>query len=235
MTKVIDDHGGVVLEFIGDAIFCIFGAPLVNPDHPQAACKAALRMLAALRRMNEWSVSRELPEVQIRCGVHTGRVLVGNMGFQSRMKYGAVGEDSYIPSQLEEINKTYETKMMISHATWKSLEPAQGFITRPVDYVQLGQTAGRPSEPIFQVIERESNPNRVSHYREPANIHAEAMELYRNRKFEAASKKFVKVNSIMWDLRALEDGPSQLMINRCATYMAHPPPDDWDGVWKEGG
>merc|ERR1719440_1857662 len=51
MSKVIDDHGGVVLEFIGDAIQCVYGAPLNNLDHPTSAVKASLRMLAALRRM----------------------------------------------------------------------------------------------------------------------------------------------------------------------------------------
>ena len=55
MSKVIDDHGGVVLEFIGDAILCIYGAPLNNPEHPSAAVRAGLKMLGSLKKMNEWS------------------------------------------------------------------------------------------------------------------------------------------------------------------------------------
>merc|ERR1719148_600043 len=104
--------------------------------------------------MNEWSVVRKLPEVKIRCGVHTGRVLVGNMGFHSRMKYGIVGEDAHIPSRLEEINKTYGTNMMISQATWSRLDTG-AFITRPADYIRLRQTPDVGSEPIYQVMERE--------------------------------------------------------------------------------
>merc|ERR1719240_347522 len=121
MSKVIDDHGGAVLEFIGDAILCIYGAPLINPDHPSAAAKSSLRMLASLRRMNEWSAARDLPEVKIRCGVHTGRVLVGNMGFHSRMKYGIVGEDAHVPERLESGNKPYGTACQISEETYGRL------------------------------------------------------------------------------------------------------------------
>merc|ERR1719413_196862 len=102
-------------------------------------------MLSALNRMNEWSVSRELPEVSIRCGVHTGKVLVGNMGFQSRMKYGIVGEDAHIPSTLEEMNKSYSTSMLISDSTLQRL-PEGRFLTRPIDWVHLRQTPGAKSE-----------------------------------------------------------------------------------------
>merc|ERR1712046_505552 len=100
MSKVIDEHGGIVLEYIGDAIMAIYGAPMRNPDHPSAAVSGALRMLHSLDKMNEWCLIKKLPEVKVRCGVHTGRVLVGNMGFQSRMKYGIVGEEGNIPGRL---------------------------------------------------------------------------------------------------------------------------------------
>merc|ERR1719491_1690081 len=131
MTKIIDDHGGVVIEFIGDAILCIYGAPLENPQHPSGAVKAALKMLDQLRKINTWSAKQEIPEVKIRCGVHSGYVLVGNMGFQSRIKYGVVGEDANLPSHLEELNKTYSTQCMISQTTWTRLIP-EHFITRPL-------------------------------------------------------------------------------------------------------
>merc|ERR1712137_1469556 len=86
--------------------------------------------------MNEWSVSKGFPEVSIRCGVHTGRVLVGNMGFDARLKYGIVGEESHIPAHLEEMNKTYGTAMLISEATYMML-PGGVFVIRPIDFVRL--------------------------------------------------------------------------------------------------
>ncbi|CAE8712234.1 unnamed protein product [Polarella glacialis] len=74
MSQVIEDHGGIVLEFIGDAIMSIYGAPLVNEAHPAAAVESAIQMLAALTTMNHWFAARNLPKLRIRCGVHTGKV-----------------------------------------------------------------------------------------------------------------------------------------------------------------
>jgi len=234
MSKVIDDHGGVVLEFIGDAILCIYGAPLMNPDHPTAAVKSSLRMLTALRRMNDWSVARKLPEVKIRCGVHTGRVLVGNMGFHSRMKYGIVGEDAHIPGRLEEINKTYGTSLMISQATWNKLDTAALFITRPIDYVNLRQTPGASTELIFQVMERERKANKSHVLWQPARLHSEGVELYRTCDFKVALEKFTKVGQLIKDFNGEEDVASQLMATRCASYIDQPPPSSWDGAWDRG-
>merc|ERR1712137_1345590 len=119
MSKVIDDNSGIVIEFIGDAILAIYGAPLRDLDHHTNAVRATMRMLAALDKINKWSVSQNppLPEVNIRCGIHTGPCLVGNMGFQSRIKYGVVGENTNIPGRLEEMNKSYGTNNLMSQDT----------------------------------------------------------------------------------------------------------------------
>jgi adenylate cyclase len=247
MSKVIDSHGGVVIEFIGDAILCIYGAPLPIQDHPTQGVKASLGMLAALKKMNRWSLSKELPEVKIRCGVHTGRVLVGNMGFHSRMKYGIVGEDAHIPSRLEEINKTYGTNMMISASTWKRLDRST-YLTRPIDYVNLRQTSGAASEPIYQVLDRERERKEDKRHAllkesetlkhplwDPVKSHATAMDLYRRRDFEAALQMFMKVNQTFFAITGSDDEASQVMINRCESYIEQPPSVGWDGLWERGG
>lgn len=233
MTKVIDDHGGVVIEFIGDAILCIYGAPLVNVFHPSAAVKAALRMLQSLRKINCWSQSKGMPEIQIRCGVHTGNVLVGNMGFQSRIKYGIVGEDAQIPSRLEEMNKTYTSKCLISNYTYEKLLPDH-FLTRPIDFIKLRNEPGAPPEHVHQVLDRERTGDR-SHSLWPAcDLHAEAMELYMSRDFSKALPKFEEVGDMVKAINEVErDGPTELLIARCQAYIKDPPPADgsWDGVW----
>lgn len=237
MSKVIDDHGGVVLEFIGDAIQCIYGAPLVNPDHPTSAVKAALRMLAALRRMNEWSVSRNLPEVKIRCGVHTGPVLVGNMGFNmgfhSRMKYGIVGEDAHIPSRLEELNKTYSTNMLISHSTWSKIDQ-DTFVSRPIDFIHLRHMPSSPSELVYEVIDREKRHARAHPLWPAMSMHAEAIEEYRKQEFSRALQKFTEVADIMTEAKGEDDEASKLMMKRCKAYIEKPPKPDWEGIWDRG-
>jgi adenylate cyclase len=84
MEGVISNHGGVVLQFIGDEIEAVFGAPEPDGNHPDHAVSGALEMRAALRRLN--AERREQGEKEIRhgIGIHSGSVLAGNVGSQSR-------------------------------------------------------------------------------------------------------------------------------------------------------
>jgi len=141
MSKVIDDHDGVLVEFIGDAIQAIYGAPVKQAQHPTKGLQAAVRMMERLKRMNKRFKEWHLPEVSVRCGLHTGKVLVGNMGFESRMKYGIIGEESGIPGKLEEMNKNYSTSILISHSVYERVmaDPyvEEQFFIRPVDVLHL--------------------------------------------------------------------------------------------------
>lgn len=233
MSKIIDDHGGVVLEFIGDAILCIYGAPLQNPDHATAAVRASLRMLNSLKRMNEWSAARGLPHVSIRCGVHTGRVLVGNMGFNARMKYDIIGEEAEVAGKLEEMNKNYETNMLISQRTFDSL--TGDFITRPIDYLILHKKATKQIvEAIHEVIDRVRG-DKEQHDAWPAcALHAEAMALFRQRQFETALPLFERVGRMMQVILCKPDQASAVMAKRCKSYINQPPAADWEGVWDRG-
>jgi len=234
MSRVIDDHGGIVVEFIGDAILSIYGAPMGNAEHATLAVKSTLRMLSALARLNEWSAAKGLPEVKVRCGVHTGRVLVGNMGFHSRIKYGVVGESTNITGRLEELNKTYSTEMLISETTYSRLDP-DAFVIRPIDFVYLRNVPSATSEPIYQVMARDRRASAKAHRLRPAaQLHAEAMELYRSRRFEEAAEAFGRVGEAMQEQPGAEvDVPSSLMMKRCRAYARCPPRADWDGVWDQ--
>jgi len=262
MSKIIDDYGGIVLEFIGDAILCIYGQPLPNPDHATFAVNSGLRMLAALRRLNEWARSRDLPEVKVRCGIHTGRVLVGNMGFKSRLKYGIVGEESNIPAVLEESNKTYGTSLLVSSSTLEKIEPGV-FITRPIDYVQLRQPSAtgeagdgpKAVELIHQVIgevdqklavaantasnngstrgKTSSRWEKQQRQIDACTLHTEAMRAYIERDFARAESTFHTVSKIWKELTREEDKPSIILMKRCRSYLRTPPPPDWNGVWVD--
>merc|ERR1740117_1272646 len=121
--------------------------------------------------MNEWAKHKNLPTVGVRCGVHTGTVLVGNMGFASRMKYGIVGQDASIPATLEETNKDYGTNMLISQNTFDKLEPGL-FITRPIDYKPL---RGAEAEIIYQVMDREKRQRKEHPLWPAASVYGEAL------------------------------------------------------------
>ena len=91
MTPVIVQHGGVIDEIIGDAIFVLFGAPFGRPDDPERAVRCAWAMQEALAAFNADSRRRGRPELSMGIGVHLGTVVAGNIGSDERVKYGVVG------------------------------------------------------------------------------------------------------------------------------------------------
>jgi len=91
MTPVITQHGGTINEFIGDAIFVLFGAPFGRPDDAERAVRCAHAMQVALREFNAESRQRGLPELSMGIGLHVGPVVAGNIGSAERVKYGVVG------------------------------------------------------------------------------------------------------------------------------------------------
>ena len=91
MTPVIVRHGGTINEFIGDAIFVLFGAPFGRADDAQRAVRCAYAMQTALREFNADSRQRGLPELSMGIGLHVGSVVAGNIGSTDRVKYGVVG------------------------------------------------------------------------------------------------------------------------------------------------
>jgi len=91
MTPVILQHRGVINEFIGDAIFVLFGAPFGRADDAERAVRCAQAMQEALAAFNQDSGSHGLPELGMGIGVHIGPVVAGNIGSLDRLKYGVVG------------------------------------------------------------------------------------------------------------------------------------------------
>src|SRR5215467_2057224 len=78
MTDIIIEHGGTINEFIGDAIFAVFGAPLEHPDHAERAAGCALAMQGAMAQINREHAAQGRPRFEMGIGVNTGEAVVGN-------------------------------------------------------------------------------------------------------------------------------------------------------------
>ncbi len=115
MTRIIARYGGTIDEFIGDAILVVFGAP-VSLDHAEArAVACAIEMLNAMPETNRWNVAQGLPAVEMGIGVHSGEVVLGNIGSELRAKYGIVGSTINLTSRVESF--TVGGQVLISQAT----------------------------------------------------------------------------------------------------------------------
>jgi len=107
-------EGGMVNEFIGDAVLAFFGAPVDQPDHADRAVSAALGIDAFARRFSVEQEARGIHFGHTRIGVHTGIAMVGNVGTRSRLKYSALGDMLNTGSRLEGLNKTIGTRICVS-------------------------------------------------------------------------------------------------------------------------
>ena len=101
MTEVIQQYNGTIIEFIGDGILAIFGAPLVSDDHAADAVAAAVAMQTRMLDINAWNAQRGYPVLEMGIGIHTGEVIVGNIGSEKRTKYGVVGSHVNLCGRIE--------------------------------------------------------------------------------------------------------------------------------------
>jgi adenylate cyclase len=101
MVDVISRYEGTIDEIIGDAILVIFGAPLACEDHAAKAVACGLAMQLAMKEVNQRLVAKGASELEMGIGIHTGRVIVGNIGSLRRTKYAAVGSNVNLAGRIE--------------------------------------------------------------------------------------------------------------------------------------
>jgi adenylate cyclase len=115
METAIRNHGGLVLQYIGDEIEAVFGAPVNQPRHPEHAVRAAQEMRA---RLAAWNATRQRgrPPLRNGIGVHTGVVLAG-IGSADRLSYALVGDPVNVASRIQGLTKELATDVLVSGTT----------------------------------------------------------------------------------------------------------------------
>jgi len=117
MFEILIDHKGIIDEIIGDGILAFFGAPEPVEDHPALAVACALKMQAAMERINALNEADGLPLLEMGVAVNTGEVIVGNIGSEKRSKYGAVGSQVNFTGRIESF--TVGGQVLISRSTYE--------------------------------------------------------------------------------------------------------------------
>lgn len=219
LSQIILDNRGVVDKYIGDAIMAFWGAPMSLENREYYACKTALECMAYLKTFNETLRAKGLPEVHTRMGIHTGEALVGNIGYDMRLNYTAIGDNVNLASRIEGINKFYHTKIMISETVYRQV--ARQVNARKLDCVVVkGKKTGID---VYELIslrtsEQASPLELVTHYEE-------AMTEFYARHFEQALILFERILE-----NYPEDGPAQIQCDLCRIYIETPPEEGWTGL-----
>lgn len=101
MIEIIQKWNGTILEFIGDAIVVVFGAPMQQEHTAADAVSCAVEMQNAMDRVNQYNGSKEFPELSMGIGIHHGTVVVGTIGSEKKMKYDMIGRNVNLASRIE--------------------------------------------------------------------------------------------------------------------------------------
>ncbi len=218
MSNIIINQGGTIDKYMGDAIMALFGAPLVQTDHPRHACRAALEMVASLEALNRTWAEEGRPPLKVGVGVNTGPVAVGNMGSDRLFDYTAIGDNVNLASRLEGLNKYYATSILISDSTAKAL--GNDFILRDVDMVKVkGKVRGVRIHELLG--EGEPAPD-LAHFLE---LYHQALALYRERRFAESLAVFAQTLEVRPG-----DATCQRYLSLAQKYHETPPADDWEAV-----
>lgn len=219
MTDLVFKYDGLLDKYMGDAIMAVYGAPLAQPDHALRACRTALEMLQALKKLQaKWSDEGK-PVLNIGIGINTGDMVVGNMGSQMRFDYTVMGDSVNLGSRLEGINKEYGTNIIISEFTYAAVKDA--LYCRELDAVKV-KGKKRPVR-IYELICEKQEADVCQPIMEQFET---GLDLYKQALWDDAIAAFQQVLVLRPD-----DGAARLYVERCMDLRINPPPQPWDGVF----
>jgi adenylate cyclase len=153
VTEVIEKYDGTVDKFIGDAVMAFWGAPVRLENHHELACRAALDVARAIKKLNEKWEKEGKNRFITRIGLHSDSAVVGNIGSSSRMNYSIIGDGVNLASRLEGVNKIYGTGIIISESTYKKV--AKLFVCRKLDKIAV--KGKNESVTIYELLENADN------------------------------------------------------------------------------
>lgn len=218
-SEIIVAHGGTIDKFIGDAVMAFWGAPQPQDDHAARCCRAALACRSAIEQSG--LVDDLGQPLQIRIGINSGRMLVGNIGSELRLNYTVIGDAVNVASRLEGANKNYGTKILIGAATERL---ARGVvITREVDSIAVyGREEGISVHELIGIAAETADDSDAIGW---IAYYERGLAAYRARRFADALADFEAVLK-----QRGHDRPAALMRDRCRQLMSAAPDAAWRAV-----
>jgi adenylate cyclase len=219
MTDILFRNLGTLDKYIGDAIMAFWGSPFPQQDHAHCACRCALEMIASLEELNRKWEKQGGRRIAIGIGLNTGPVNVGNMGSDKRLAWTVMGDNVNLASRLEGMTKQYRSRVIISESTYDQV--ADQFVGREVDRIRV-KGKKKPVviyELLAPISERDAYAALLTKYNA-------ALDVYRSQNWQEATGMFGELLAMYPD-----DGPTQVLLQRCVEFLEEAPEPDWDGVY----
>jgi len=214
MTDIIQDEGGTVDKYEGDAIIAFWNAPLDQEDHAVRAVRSALRCQSSRAEMRPAVRERIGKDLYMRIGLNTGPAVVGNMGSHNRFDYTMLGDAVNLAARLEGINKQFKTYTMISQSTLD--QAGSAFPVRELSRVAV---VGRKEPVTVYEPMLEEDHRRMG---DLLPVFSQGLEAFYSGDFAGAEKIFATI--------ADQDPAASCYVEKCRELLSDPP-SEWDGVW----
>jgi adenylate cyclase len=211
----IKQHSGIVSDVVGDSVMAVWIAPHPEKMLKHKACMAALDISKAIQRFNEESEKFKLPT---RIGLHSGNIMIGNIGAVDHYEYRPVGDIVNTSSRIEGLNKYLSTHVLVSEEVISHLEE---FLTRKTGEFKL---AGKTKPvAIYELVCKveDCDERQMTAYK----VFADSLDAFARRSWDEAIDGFQKTIEILG-----EDGPSSFYIKLCKYDKEHEPGELWNGV-----
>ncbi|MEX1115879.1 MAG: adenylate/guanylate cyclase domain-containing protein [Akkermansiaceae bacterium] len=220
MTRSIIENQGTVDKYIGDSIMAFWGAPRPMVNHATLACRAALQCRDHSRRIGEAHLRAGQMPMFTRIGLNTGPAIIGNIGYEARLNYTAMGDTVNLGSRLEGLNRVYGTDIILSESTWQLAR--ENFEARLLDVVAV-KGKSIPVR-IYELLGEKGSldPARTCFVAD----YEQALGCYLARQFAEGAERFSQLMEL-----DPTDQASALLHLRCQHYLVQPPPATWQGEY----
>ncbi|MBB4267443.1 CHASE2 domain-containing protein [Roseospira visakhapatnamensis] len=222
VAERVEAQGGYVAQYSGDAVVATFGTFGDQPDHADRAVRGALEARETVMALSrEMTRATGAPSLDLRVGVSSDAMLVGNIGAERRLSFTVIGDGINTAARLESANKQLGSRILVSHKTREQCSETLRF--RLVDKIRVKgrQQAVTLYEPLGETTGG------------PAADDEEAQAPH--RRYERAlsrywARDFAEARALLADLAA-QDPVARALLPRVEAAIRTPPGEDWDGVY----
>ena len=213
--KQVTGNGGAVINMIGDTMLAMWPSAEPQAVLKERGCRAAIQIYAAIEALNREAPEQALPT---RIGLHSGYLLMGNIGAEGHYEYAPVGDIVNTASRIEGLNKLLGTWILASEET---VDQQRDLTTRLMGTFLLSGKS-RPVT-IYQLLTKRDLTQ--SSRRLHGELFPEVLDLFQKRKWAEAESAVQRCLELQPD-----DGPSRFYRELCASYRRTPPAEDWEGI-----
>ena len=214
LSESVLEHQGVLVDYIGDELMAMWGAPTEQPDHATLACKAALDMLQRLPGVvARWKPILE-EEFDLGIGLNTGKARVGNTGTKRKFKYGPLGNTVNLASRIQGATKYLKARLLITANTKTAVDRHAGeegtFCTRRLGKIRVVNI--KEEVEVFELV-----PEGLPHWESLRKECEDALDLYLAQNFRDAAGKLAHIQ-----VAHPSDGPSLILLSKAVNCLCDP-------------